>query len=208
MKIIQAHLHLSTNLSSRTRDRCPDVVFTAGDDRVATVRTDTHVPKLPLASGSVDELVVHDDALSRVIDEEAWLREFARVISTGGVLRFTLPAEGMMAWLDTMNLYRYIADISKRGDEPNAALPTGWNRHYTRDHIRSLIADAGFAEPKIRSQNTARQEVGMLVGMIRNNWIKRERDAEQQLFPQFGERDPDGRSAILTTTWAVTAQRR
>lgn len=208
MKTIHAHLRLSTNLNGSTRERCPDVVFTSGDAEIAAIRTDDTQPQLLLEDGCVDELVLHDDALSRSIDEEAWLREFARVIIPGGIIRFTVPAEGRFAWLDTMNAYRYFADISGRGHAPDAANPTGWNRHYTRAHIERLANHVGFGSIVIRAQNHALQELGLLTGLLRDNWIRQDRQAELRLFPRFGHRDPGNHTSIVLTTWSVSARRR
>ena len=208
MKTLHAHLQLSTNLDGSTRDRCPNLVFTMDGEELAAVRTDTREFNLPLDAGSLDKLVLFDDALSRSIDEEAWLGEFARVIAPGGSLHLTVPAEGPLAWLDTMNAYRYIADISGRGNAPDAANPTGWNRHYTRSHIHRLMTGAGFAAPEIHGQNHALQESGLLLGLIMENWIRKDRNAELRLFPRFGQRDPRNRSGVLASTWSITAHKR
>lgn len=207
MKTMHARLQLSTNLTVRTRDRCPDVVFTVDDEEIAAIRTDTELPRLPIDDGGLGELVLHDDVLSRVIDEEAWLHELARSVALGGKLRFTLPAAGALAWLDTMNAYRYFADITGRGHAPDAALPTGWNRHYTCDHIRQLLTDAGFTAPDIHTQSYAMQEIHLLAGMLRDNWIRQDRLAESRLFPQFGHRDPTRKSSVIVTTWSVIAHK-
>lgn len=207
MKTIHAHLRLSTNLSKNTRDRCPDVVFLNDDEEITAIRTDTENPRLPIEDNSVDELILHDDALSRSIDEEVWLQEFARVIFPGGTLRLTLPASGMLAWVDTMNSYRYLTDISGRGHPPDAALPTGWNRHYTQVEIRRLLEGAGFKLPEIRSQNYAIDELRLLTGLLLHNWIKQDRLTESELFPRFGRRTP-GKRSVLTTTWDITTSRR
>lgn len=204
---MHARLRLSTNLTENTRDRCPDVVFTFNGTEISAIRTDTQLPQLPLEDSSLEELILHDDVLSRVIDEEAWLQEFARVIAPGGRLRFTLPAAGPLAWLDTMNVYRYLTDVIGRGDAPDAANPTGWNRHYTRNHIHRLLQDADFTAPGIHSQNYAVAEIQLLVGLIRDNWIRRDRSAELKLFPRFGRRFP-GKRSFPTTTWGVTATKR
>lgn len=207
MKTMHAYLRLSTNLTDHTRDRCPDVVFLADEEEVAAIRTDVENPHIPVEEGELNELVIHDDALSRTIDEETWLQEFARVLAPGGTVRLTLPAAGMFAWLDPMNNYRYLADVSGRGHAPDAALPTGWNRHYTRRHIHHLLTDAGFEAPDFRSQSYVMQEIRLLTALLWENWIKQDRLAESRHFPQLGRRTP-GKRSLLTTTWDVTARKR
>lgn len=205
---MHAYMRLSTNLTERTRDRCPDTVFCNDGVEVSAIRTDTEHPHLSVDDHSLEELSLHDDVLSRFIDEEAWLQEFARVLSPGGTLRFTVPATGLFAWLDTMNAYRYLADVSGRGHAPDAALPTGWNRHYSRNHIRTLLEATGFSSVHIRSQSYAIQEVRLLTGMLYENWIRQDRLAESRLFPELGKRDPNNDASLLTTTWSVTATKR
>lgn len=183
------------------------MVFSIADAEVAAIRTDTEQPMLPMDDGEIGELVIHDDALSRVIDEEAWLREVARVLAPDGTLRFTLPAENWLAWLDTMNVHRYITDVSGRGHAPDAANPTGWNRHYTREHVIRLVTGAGLEAPKISGQNNAVQEARFLVRMLWRNWIRKDRGAELELFPRFGRRSPNGRSGLIATTWSVSARK-
>lgn len=208
MMIVHTHLRLTANFSSRTRERCPLVVFTMDGDEIASLPTDETNPVLPFDNDSIDELVIHDDALSRVIDEEVWLVELARVLSPGGVLKLTLPAAGPLAWLDAMNAYRYITDITHRGDEPDAALPTGWNRHYSDKHVRTLLDSAGLQVVKLSRQNYALNESRMLLGLLRENWIRGDRKAEHGLFPRFGKRDPRSHSSPIGGTWSITAKSR
>lgn len=207
MTILTAHLELSTNFDKRTRERCPSIVFRDGSDIVISIRTDVETPVLPYSSGSIAEIVIHDDALSRVIDEEAWLAALAQILAPEGVLRFTLPASGALAWLDAMNAYRYVVDITRRGDQPNAALPTGWNRHYRRDAVVALLSAAGFTNVKVHSQNNALNEARMLLGLITGNWLKRDRETELRIFPRFGQRDPRAGGIPGTTTWSIAVRK-
>ena len=207
MKTMIVTLRLSDKLDGRTRERCPDVVASIDGTEVAAIRTDVEQPELPLGDGEIDVLEIGDDALSRVMDEQAWMTEFARVIAAGGELRLTLPASGPLAWLDTMNAYRYLADISKRGHAPDAALPTGWNRHYSPEAITSLLRDAGFANVSIRHACYAPDEVAFLGTMIWRNWIGGERGTERETFPRLARRTPGARRFPIGTTWSITARK-
>ncbi len=173
---------------------------------MASLPTDETTPMLPFEDDSIGELIIHDDAISRVIDEEMWLQELARVILPGGTLKLTLPAAGALAWLDAMNAYRYITDISHRGDEPDASLPTGWNRHYSDAHVRTLLDSSGLLLQEISRQNHMLSEARMLVGLMRNNWIRGDRADESQLFPRLGRRDPRSHSSLIGGTWSITAK--
>lgn len=207
MKTMIVTLRLSPNLNGRTRQRCPDVVASIDGVEIAAIRTDVEKPRWPLQNGEVDLVDIQDDALSRVIDEEAWLAEFARVIAAGGQIRLTLPASGALAWLDTMNAYRYIADISKRGQAPDAALPTGWNRHYSPENISSLLTGAGLAHVSVQRTSYALEEVAFLTTMLWRNWIRGEREAEREAFPRFARRTAGQRHSPAGTTWSITASK-
>ena len=205
MKTLIASLKLSHNTSARTRERCPDVLFELDGEVVASIRTDTERPSLPFDDGEIDLIEIRDDAISRVIDEATWLAEIGRVLATGGGLRLTLPAAGALAWLDTMNIYRYMVDIGKRGDEPNASLPTGWNRHYPQADARSLLRDAGFERIKLQSANYADREIGLLATLFWRNWIKGAQSVELEVYPRYGSRIPGARRFPIPTTWSITA---
>lgn len=206
MKTLIATLRLSDSTSEQTRERCPDVVFTLGGSDVAAVRTDTERPKLPFADGEIGSIEIRDDAMSRVIDEAAWLAEMSRVLIPNGTFQLTVPADGPLAWLDTMNIYRYIADISKRGDAPDASQPTGWNRHYQREGVILLLADAGFDSIQLQSTNYSDREIGMLATLFWKNWVRGERSAERTAFPRFGARRTGERRFPLRTTWSVSTR--
>lgn len=207
MNMLVAHLELSDEIDGKSRERCPDVVFVQDGVEVARVRTDIEEPALPFADGVITHIDLYDDALSRVIDEEAWLQELHRILTAAGTIRFTLPMAGALAWLDAMNLHRYAVDIGKRGTQPNAARPTGWNRHYTKDDIVNLCKVAELTITDIRSSGHALDEAQMAARLFVSNWLLGDDTVEQRLFPRFGRRSPDDRSAALGTTWVITAQK-
>lgn len=208
MKTLIATLRLSEKLQGRTRERCPDVLFTHGGEMIATLRTDVEQPHIPLPDCSVGLIEIRDDALSRVIDEAAWLAELARIVASDGELLFTLPSSGMLAWLDTMNIYRYAVDLAKRGDQPDAALPTGWNRHYSPEDVRLLLDDAGFADVRIQRCCYAGDETVLFATMMWRNWILGDREAEREHVPKYGRRIPGKRRFPIGTTWSISARKR
>ncbi|MCO5218565.1 MAG: hypothetical protein M9934_13540 [Thermomicrobiales bacterium] len=207
MTTLTAHLELSDSTSERTRERCPWVVFHQDDRELVRLRTDTEQPTLPFPDGNMESITLCDDILSRVIDEEAWLAELSRVLAAGGELRFTVPKTGPFAWLDAMDAHRYAVDIGKRGDPPDAALPTGWNRHYTGAELRALCAESGLRAVSLTTINYATHEARMIAGLLWKNWVRGDRDAERELWPQFGRRNSGDRPSLIGTTWSVRARK-
>lgn len=183
---LHAVLELSRNLDGMPRERCPMIRFTrtdaSGREEIALLRSDEEHPRLDLPDRSVNTIEI-GDILSRVIDEEAWLAEMARVLTTGGYLCFTVPADGPLAWLDARNIYRYMVDIAGRGDQPDDALPTGWHRHYSERDLRHLLETTGFQPRTIQRVGIGLPEVPQLAGLVVGNFLLGRRDAELRLRP-------------------------
>ncbi len=177
----------STNLDAyHTRERCPSARFDlrTGTSRrhIATLRVDIESPHLDLPDASVAEIDA-GDVLGRTIDEAAWLAELARVLQPGGTLRMRLFAGGPLAWLDARNIYRYMTDILKRGDNPDDTLPTGWNRHYGVGDVSGILLGAGFTNVEIDRVGTGLAEVPQLAGLVAGNFLAGKRDTELRLNP-------------------------
>jgi SAM-dependent methyltransferase len=207
-------IELSTNIHAReTRERCPNIRFTEiiGSEchDLGAMRADVEKPRLDLPDGSQDS-VVADLSLSRVIDEQAWLAELARLISPGGTLALALPASGPLAWYDTLNTYRYVCDIIGRGNAPDATFPTGWNRHYSEDDATTMLIDAGFTGIRIERVGLGLAEMPQMAGLMIGNFLLRRRDAELRLHPlrrAFEHVDVRLRAPRIGTTLAITATR-
>lgn len=179
-------LELSDRLGGSTRERCPDVVGTSigrmGTEDIARIRTDTVSPCL-----SVDDetftTIDADNALACVIDEDAWLRELFRVMYPGGMLHLTMPATGLLGWLDARNIYRYMTEILGRGNEPDSTLPTGWSRHYPESDLRELLEHNGFTVRAIERVGVGLAEWPQIAGLVAGNFMLGARTTERRLFP-------------------------
>lgn len=179
---LRLDLRLSTSLDDRTRLRCPDVGFLAGDKEIAVYRTDEAAPALDVPDAAFTR-VEAGTALSRAIDEEAWLRELGRVLAPDGKLRFMLPASGPLAWLDARNIYRYVTDVTKRGDAPDDSLPTGWNRHYSEKAVRQMLDVTGLRLVTMERSGIGLSEIPQLAGFLACNFVLGDREAERKLHP-------------------------
>lgn len=211
----QISLHTTIQLSTetdpqKTRERCPIIHF--HDDRgtlIAAFPTDEEQPRIDLPDAAVAAIDLNR-SLSRVIDEEAWLRECRRILAPGGELRFTVPAGGPLAWLDARNIYRYAVDVLKRGDEPDDALPTGWHRHYSRDDIERLLAAAGLTPVAVHRVGTGLPEIPQLAGLVAGNMLLGRRDTERRLHPlrvRMEKRDDQRPVPLLGSSFSVIAHR-
>jgi SAM-dependent methyltransferase len=92
----------------------------------------------PFGDASYDAVILLDELAHTVLEEEA-LAEASRVLRPGGVLLLRVPLQGRLAWLDGFNVYRYVRDISRRGQKPPETAGIGWRRHYRRDDVAALL---------------------------------------------------------------------
>ena len=96
------------------------------------------VVEWPFPDGAFDAVVLLDQLALTVREEEA-LAEAARVLRPGGVLLLRVPATGPLAWLDGYNGYRYVRDITRRGQPLPDTRGVGWRRHYGEGDVRDLL---------------------------------------------------------------------
>ena len=92
----------------------------------------------PYPDASYDAVVLLDELALTVLEEEA-LAEAARVLRPGGVLLLRVPAAGRLAWLDGYNAFRYVQEITHRGQRLPEVAGIGWRRHYRREDVRKLL---------------------------------------------------------------------
>jgi SAM-dependent methyltransferase len=101
----------------------------------------TFVPPVvawPQPDASYDAVILLDELALTVLEEEA-LTEAARVLRLGGILLLRVPAAGRLAWLDGYNAFRYIQEITHRGDRLPEAAGVGYRRHYRREDVQKLL---------------------------------------------------------------------
>lgn len=126
--------------------------------------------RLPIATGSVDRLTCRE-ALEVVHDDEALVREMARVLAPGGTLQLLTRNRSALAWLDGVNLYHYLRDISGRGPYPPESFDCGWRRSYRMDDLAGLLRQHGLAVAASGSHGTGIVELGDLVLLLRYRWL-------------------------------------
>ena len=134
---------------------------------------------LPLADASCASVTCLD-VLEFVRDDEAMIDEFARVLRPGGRLRLRVPNSGPLAGLDALNLYRYLVDVTRRGQKPPETDEVGWRRHYSVADLAALL------EPSlcIRAVSTRRvgfAEIVAFAALLVFRWLRRSEDCYQRV---------------------------
>lgn len=95
---------------------------------------------LPMRSGVVDAVVLLD-VLEHAADPAGVLAEARRVLMPGGILVLSVPYDGPLAILDSLNVYR---DLRRHWPalpplEPSEESAGGRHRHFSLEDVRSLL---------------------------------------------------------------------
>jgi len=172
--------------SLELNDGSPEIVTAVADGDRDGLRTIGHYPTdvqhifVPLEAESLSSIVALD-VLEHVLDEPEFLRECARLLRTGGRLELRVPAEGLTGWLDALNIYRYVTDISGRGHDPEESKPTGWHRHYRNDNLVRIVCDAEFDVVSVRQTNPGLSELPHTAGLMIGDFGLGRQDTESRL---------------------------
>jgi 2-polyprenyl-3-methyl-5-hydroxy-6-metoxy-1,4-benzoquinol methylase len=110
--------------------------------------------ELPLADASFDGILCLD-VLEHVAEETATMREIRRILKPGGTLVISVPHHGLLRWLDSLNLYAQLVRVTRHGFFPQEIVQTGIHRHYSLDHIRTLLGST------FRVQRVSRTGLGL-----------------------------------------------
>ncbi len=115
---------------------------------LAVVRASVEGPGLPLASGSVD-VVVMSELIEHVVDTDAVLLEAMRVLVPGGKLLLSTP--NLAAWYNrallTFGVQPLFTEVSLRRiyGRPGSEV-VGHLRVFTRRALEGILTDTGFVE--------------------------------------------------------------
>ena len=166
----------------------------AGDDQQvrATVVDDTGEAKViafPVEGAAPDladrlpiaEAIRAVDVLEHVTDDERWIGNLAGQLVSGGRLTIRLPLEGPMAWLDALNIYRYVQDSTGIWKDLEETRLKGWHRHYRVDEVVRMTEASGMNVTSIVRSGSPHVEAVRFAGLAWGVMRKRELQAESQL---------------------------
>jgi SAM-dependent methyltransferase len=94
--------------------------------------------ELPFADASFDGVLLLD-VLEHVVDQAALLRQVQRVLKPGGTVILSVPHQGLLSWLDSLNLYARLVCATHYGLFPQEIAQTGVHRHYSVDQLHTLL---------------------------------------------------------------------
>lgn len=192
----------------------PDIRITSADGlEILLVRVDSPPPVF--ASVFTTPHIQARDVIEHVLDEEAWLAALTDALEPDGRLEVRVPFEGPLAWLDALNLYRYLVDILHRGHKPPATKPAGWHRHYRVDEIETLLSGCGLQPGPVHRSGGWRAEVRTLLRLVRGDLLAGDPDAMRRVIASLPPAPARGHlvprllpGALITVTGRKTSLRR
>ncbi|MBF6589310.1 MAG: class I SAM-dependent methyltransferase [Ktedonobacterales bacterium] len=126
----------------------------------------THVP---LPDADFDG-VLFLDVLEHLPDERAAIGEIARLLRPGGTLVLSVPHRGLLAWLDSLNLYASFVRITHHGRFPPEIAATGVHQHYSVAQVRALLGGA-FEIRRLRRTGLGLAELANLPPLVLFRWL-------------------------------------
>jgi SAM-dependent methyltransferase len=131
---------------------------------------------VPLADRSFDGILCLD-VLEHVTTERAVLAETARLLKPGGTLVLTVPQSGLLADLDSLNIFGRLVHATRRGRFPPEITATGCHHHYAVDDLavddlRALVSDA-FTLVRVRRTGLGVAELVHLPALVLFRWLLR-----------------------------------
>lgn len=177
--VVQAYGRI--DFSTETTSSHTSVVANAawGGERLdlGSTRADDPIPHLATALIATSRIVALD-VLEHVVDEEAWLACFACLLEPGGSLTVRVPFEGPLAWLDALNIFRYVQDVTGLGKEPLETKMKGWHRHYRRAGLAAMLERAGLTPVEATLSGSPHHEAPHLGALAWGTFVRRDRETE------------------------------
>lgn len=134
-------------------------------------------PHLTEASITTPRIVALD-VLEHVVDEEAWVGLFAQLLVPGGTLTVRVPLEGPVAWLDALNVFRYVQDVTGLGKQPLETKMKGWHRHYRPSEVVEMLERAGLRVDRVERSGSPHHEPPTLAALAWGTIVRRDRETE------------------------------
>ncbi len=199
------------DFSTRTTNSRTTVLATAtlGGERLHLDETDVGTPIPHLAADSIStSRIIAFDVLEHVVDEEAWIACFANLLAPGGELTIRVPVEGPLAWLDALNVFRYLQDVTGLGKQPLETKMKGWHRHYRPGDLTAMLTRAGLTPVEAARSGSPHHHIPHLAALAWGTIVRGDRETELRA----GERRKQAESGTegprlgpLSTKFTVTA---
>ncbi len=177
--VIQAYDRIDLSMQTTKSHTSVLANATVAGERLDLGSTDAGAPVPHLATASIaTSRIVALDVLEHVVDEEAWIACFAHLLAPGGSLTVRVPAEGPVAWLDALNLFRYVQDVTGLGKQPLETKMKGWHRHYPPDDLTTMLARAGLTPVEVTRSGSPHHHIPHLGALAWGTIVRGDRETE------------------------------
>jgi hypothetical protein len=151
------------------------------------------------------------DVLEHVLDEEAWIAAAARLLKPDGTFVLRVPLEGPLAWLDALNMYRYVQDTAGTGEDLKETKLKGWHRHYRLGDLEEMLHTAGFDMVSVKRSGSRALDAVQFGALLWGGMVRRDATVERRTrdWRDAIEAEDDlPRRGALSSKITVTATRR
>jgi SAM-dependent methyltransferase len=162
--------------------------------------------RLPFADGAFGLVIAHA-TVEFSHDDRRVIAEFRRVLRPGGRLVVRLPRRGALTALDSLNLYRYVSEITGRGPIPAESLPIGWRRHYRRDDIDGVFGPSGLRVDSTTSGGLALGEAVYAPALVATRGLLQRSELARPLRRVYDRHGDLDERLPGPASWVVTATR-
>jgi SAM-dependent methyltransferase len=125
---------------------------------------------LALPDASIDRIACLD-VFEYVKDDVGLAAELARILAPGGRVRVRVPATGPLAGVDSLNLQRYLVDVSRRGERPPEIAELGWRRHYGEADLTAMFNPDELRVVSLTRRGLALGEVATFGAIFLFRWL-------------------------------------
>jgi SAM-dependent methyltransferase len=126
--------------------------------------------RLPFADASIDRIVI-EEVLELVRDDHSLFLELGRVVKPGGTVRMRVPNAGPMAGFDGFNLYRYVADVARRGVTIPEVREVGFRRHFSLEAIEQALGER-FVIDRTWTSGTGLSELAHFTALSATTFVR------------------------------------
>ena len=124
---------------------------------------------VPLPNASFDGAIFLD-VLEHLPDPRGAIAELARLLKPGATLVVSVPHRGLLAWLDSLNVYAGLVRATRHGRFPPEIAATGIHRHYSVAELSALLSGA-FTVRSVQRTGLGLAELVNLPLLVLFRWV-------------------------------------
>lgn len=137
--------------------------------------------RLPFADASLNRIEIAD-TLELVRNDRQFYLELDRVLAPGGTLRARVPKTGLFAGFDSLNLYKYLTDITRHGLRLPETEEIAFRRHLSERELGEALGE-GFEIQRSWTTGTSLSEFANMLALSALTWRQERADTYLKIQP-------------------------